>query len=105
MSTSVDALWPAPIAVEERVLEDLRSRLRAAIWPEDDGNEDGRYGVPRALLQELAQYWAEEYDWRAAERAMNAYEHYLVEVSGTRVHFMRKPGAGPDPTPLILSHG
>jgi hypothetical protein len=23
----------------------------------------------------LAQYWAEEYDWRAAERAMNAYEH------------------------------
>ena len=36
---------------------------------------------------------------------MNAYEHYLVEVSGTRVHFMRKPGAGPDPTPLILSHG
>ena len=57
------------------------------------------------MLQELAQYWAEEYDWRAAERAMNAYEHYLVDVSGTRVHFMRKPGAGPDPTPLILSHG
>ncbi len=36
---------------------------------------------------------------------MNAYEHYLVYVSGTRVHFMRKPGAGPDPVPLILSHG
>ena len=105
MSTSVNALTPAPIAVEERVLEDLRSRLRAAIWPEDDGNEDGRYGVPRPLLQELAQFWAEEYDWRAAERAMNAYEHYLVDVSGTRVHFMRKPGAGPDPVPLILSHG
>ena len=65
MSTSVNALTPAPIAVEERVLEDLRSRLRATIWPEDDGNEDGRYGVPRALLQELAQYWAEKYDWRA----------------------------------------
>jgi hypothetical protein len=31
VSTSVDALSPAPIAVEERVLEDLRSRLRAAI--------------------------------------------------------------------------
>ena len=32
-------------------------------------------------------------------------EHYLVDVSGTRVHFMRKPGAGADPVPLILSHG
>jgi pimeloyl-ACP methyl ester carboxylesterase len=89
----------------EGVLEDLRSRLRATNWPGDDGNEDGRYGVPRALLQELAEYWAEQYDWRAAERAMNAYEHYLVDVSGTRVHFMRKPGVGPDPLPLILNHG
>jgi hypothetical protein len=101
----VNALSPAPIAVDERVLEDLRSRLRATIWPEDQGNEDGRYGVPRVMLQELVRYWAEEYDWRAAERAMNAYEHYLVDVSGTRVHFMRKPGAGPNPVPLILSHG
>jgi hypothetical protein len=80
VTTSVDALSPAPIAVEERVLEDLRSRLRATIWPEDERNDDGRYGVPRTLLQELVQYWAEEYDWRAAERAMNAYEHYLVDV-------------------------
>jgi hypothetical protein len=98
VSTEADALSPAPIAVEERVLEDLRSRLRATNWPDDDGNEDGRYGVPRALLQELARYWAGQYDWRAAERAMNAYEHYLVDVSGTRVHFMRKPAPGPIPS-------
>jgi hypothetical protein len=31
VSTSVNALTPSPIAIEERVLEDLRSRLRAAI--------------------------------------------------------------------------
>ena len=29
----------------------------------------------------------------------------LVEVDGVPVHFMRKPGVGPDPTPLILTHG
>ena len=50
MTTGVNALTPAPIAVEERVLEDLWSRLRATIWPEDEGNEDGRYGVPGTLL-------------------------------------------------------
>jgi microsomal epoxide hydrolase len=37
VSTGVNALSPAPIAVEERVLEDLRSRLRATFWPEDNG--------------------------------------------------------------------
>ena len=105
MSTDLNGLDPAPISIDERVLDDLRSRVRNTVWPDDDDNEDGRYGVPRTLLQELGRYWVEEYDWRAAERTMNAYEHYLVDVGGTRVHFMRKPGVGPDPVPLILSHG
>ncbi|MEV0758886.1 epoxide hydrolase family protein [Nocardia sp. NPDC050435] len=105
MSIGGHQLTPEPIAVEERVLEDLRSRLRATRWPDDIGNEDGRYGVPRALLQELAEYWADGYDWRAAEKTINSYEHYFVEVSGARVHFMRKPGIGPRTVPLILSHG
>ncbi|WP_353650237.1 epoxide hydrolase family protein [Nakamurella sp. A5-74] len=105
MTSAIDALTPTPIAIPESTLQDLRFRLRATNWPDDDGNEDGSYGVPQALLRDLVQYWAQEYDWRAAERAMNAYEHYTVEVSGVRVHFMRKPGVGPSPTPLILSHG
>ena len=53
MSRGLDALSPTPISIKDDVLDDLRSRLRATIWPEDEGNEDGRYGVPRALLQEL----------------------------------------------------
>src|SRR3954463_2557731 len=48
---------------------------------------------------------AHDYDWRKAEAAINAYEHYRVEVEGVPVHFMRKPGVGPNPTPLILTHG
>ena len=98
-------LSPRPIHVSDEVLADLRSRLRTTIWPPDEANEDGRYGVPARLLQELAEYWLVEYSWRAAEEAMNSYDHYFVEVSGTPVHFMHKAGVGPDPKPLILSHG
>jgi microsomal epoxide hydrolase len=105
MRQRLDSLTPMPIDISDEVLEDLRSRLRATIWPPDEENEDGRYGVPRGLLQELARYWAEDYDWRAAERRINAYEQYRVEVSGTPIHFMHKPGVGPNPRPLILSHG
>lgn len=36
---------------------------------------------------------------------MNAYEHYEVSVAGVPVHFMRKPGRGARPVPLILTHG
>lgn len=98
-------LTPAPIRVPDDVLTDLRRRLALTRWPVDAGNDDSYYGVNRTYLRELVEYWRDEYDWRAAETAINAYEHYRVEVDGVPVHFMRRPGAGPDPTPLILTHG
>jgi pimeloyl-ACP methyl ester carboxylesterase len=98
-------LAPTPIHVPDEVLADLRQRLELTRWPDDVGNEDWYYGVNRAYLQELVEYWRTEYDWRKAEAAINAYEHYRVDVEGVPVHFMRKPGAGPDPAPLILTHG
>ena len=96
---------PTPIAVPDDVLDDLRRRLRATKWPRDAGNDDGFYGVRRTRLQPLVEYWADGFDWRAAERKINAYEHYRVDVGDVPVHFLRRPGVGPRPVPLILSHG
>ncbi|MGW5194891.1 epoxide hydrolase family protein [Kribbella sp. NPDC004138] len=96
---------PTPIAVPDDVLDDLRRRLRATKWPRDAGNDDGFYGVRRTRLQPLVEYWADGFDWRAAERKINTYEHYRVDVGDVPVHFLRRPGAGPRPVPLILSHG
>lgn len=96
---------PTPIAVPDEVLDDLRRRLRATNWPRDAGNDDGFYGVRRTRLQPLVEYWADGFDWRAAERAINAYDHYRVDVGDVPVHFLRRPGVGPRPIPLILSHG
>jgi microsomal epoxide hydrolase len=98
-------LEPTPIHVPDDVLTDLRQRLELTRWPEDAGNEDWFYGVHRGYLQELIDYWRSDYDWRTAEAAINAYEHYRVEVEGVPVHFMRRAGVGPTPTPLILTHG
>ena len=94
-------LVSAPIHVPDEVLADLRQRLALTRWPEDAGNDDWYYGVNRAYLQELIDYWRTDFDWRKAEAAINVYEHYRVEVEGVPVHFMRKPGVGPKPTPLI----
>ncbi|MDG6104986.1 alpha/beta fold hydrolase [Dactylosporangium aurantiacum] len=102
---SITGLRQQPIHVPDEVLDDLTARLKATRWPRDTGNDDGFYGVPPAQLRALVEHWAHRYDWRAAERAINAYEHYRVDVGGVPVHFMRRPGAGPSPTPLILSHG
>ncbi|MEV6339506.1 epoxide hydrolase [Nocardia vinacea] len=98
-------LEPTPIHVPDAALADLRQRLALTRWPDDVGNDDRYYGVDRGYLQELVEYWQHEYDWRRAESAINAYDNYLVDVDGVPVHFLRKPGVGPNPIPLILTHG
>ncbi|MGW0548810.1 epoxide hydrolase family protein [Streptomyces altiplanensis] len=98
-------LDPTPVHVPDAVLDDLRRRLELTRRPDDAGNSDWSYGVGRSYLQELADYWLHQYDWRKAEAAINAYQHYQVRVNGVPVHFMRRPGTGPAPVPLILTHG
>lgn len=98
-------LEPEPIFVAEEVLDGLRARLALTRPPVDEGNEDWSYGVPVSYLGELVAYWRDGFDWRKAEAAINAYEHYRVTVDGVPVHFLRKPGRGPAPVPLILTHG
>ena len=89
-------LQPTPIQVPDDVLADLRQRLALTRWPDDAGNQDWYYGVNRAYLQQLVDYWRSDYDWRSAEATINAYQHYRVAVEGVPVHFLRKPGVGPN---------
>ena len=93
------------IAVEDSVLEDLDERLARIRWPLDPGNEDWRYGTNRAWLEELVEYWRNGYDWRVHEAAMNRFEHYRVELDDVPIHYIHRRGVGPDPMPLVLTHG
>src|SRR5215216_3823150 len=67
-------LTPTPIHVLDEVLADLRRRLELTRWPDDVGNQDWYYGMHRAYLQQLVDYWRTDYDWRKAEARINAYE-------------------------------
>lgn len=93
------------IRVTDEVLADLRERLRRTRWPHDYANDDWSYGTNAPVLRELVAYWLDGYDWRAAEAAINRHAHWRVDVAGLPIHFVRAPGRGPKPLPLILSHG
>lgn len=93
------------VSIPQRDLDDLRERLARTRWPSDLGAGDALQGMSTSYLRELADYWCEEFDWRAAERRINEFRQHRVQVSGVPVHFIREPGKGPAPIPLILSHG
>lgn len=98
-------MQPFEIRVSDEVLDDLRERLRRTRWAPEFGNDTWSYGTKRSDLEALCAYWADEYDWRAQEARMNAFENFKTEIEGIPVHFVRAPGKGPNPIPLILSHG
>lgn len=98
---------PQPFAIDiaEVALGDLRDRLRRTRWPVDPDNGDWCYGVNADYLKPLVEYWADGFDWRAQERAMNRFQHFRVTIDEVPIHFLRAPGHGPRPIPLILTHG
>ncbi|MCW2495317.1 epoxide hydrolase family protein [Jatrophihabitans sp.] len=93
------------IDIPEVTLADLAERLRRTRWPTDPENEDWRYGTSRAYLEPFVQYWLTEYDWRAQEAAMNRFDHFRVVIDGVPVHYLLRRGTGPNPVPLLLTHG
>src|SRR5688500_20391340 len=76
------AIEPFTIAIPESQLEDLRARLAATRWPEKETVEDDSQGVPLALMQDLARYWATGYDWRKCEARLHALPHFPTELDG-----------------------
>jgi microsomal epoxide hydrolase len=93
------------IDIADEVLEDLRRRLRSTRWPRDLGNDQWSYGFNAGYLRSLVDTWLNDYDWRETERQINAFDHYRVLIDEVPIHFIREPGRGPNPIPLIISHG
>ena len=91
---------PFVIHVPDDTLIDLKRRLDSTRWSTDLDNETETYGVSTRYLKSLADYWANGFDWRAAERTINEFKHHRVEIDGVPVHFMREPGKGPKPIPI-----
>ena len=93
------------IDVPQPVLDDLAARLADTRWPDEIPGAGWDYGTDPAYLRELVEYWRTGYDWRAQERALNQFDHFRATVDGLGVHFIHARGKGPDPFPLIISHG
>jgi pimeloyl-ACP methyl ester carboxylesterase len=57
------------------------------------------------MVQELARYWATDYDWRKCEARLNALPHFLTEIDGLDIHFINVRSQHEDALPLVVNHG
>src|SRR3712207_6708393 len=79
---------PFRIDVPEEELVDLRRRIADTQWPEKETVADQSQGVQLATMQELARYWATDYDWRKVEAKLNALPQFMAEIDGLDIHFI-----------------
>jgi microsomal epoxide hydrolase len=96
---------PFRIDVPDDDIEDLRRRLHHTRWPDQLPDSGWSYGTDLGYLRPLARYWADEYDWRRAEAALNAHPQFLTTIQGQRVHFFHVRSEALDALPLVLTHG
>lgn len=93
------------IRVSDEILEDLKYRLDHVRWPDLLEGSDWERGSDQGYLRSLVTYWRDQFDWRAREAELNRLSHFRCNIDGIDVHFVHERGKGPNPQPIILTHG
>lgn len=96
---------PFQVNVPEAELTELRRRINATKWPEQETVADASQGVQLATTQALARYWATEYDWRKIEAKLQALPQFVTEIDGLDIHFIHVRSKHENALPLIVTHG
>jgi pimeloyl-ACP methyl ester carboxylesterase len=105
-SADATAIRPFTIPVTpEADLDALRARLTATRWPDPELVADHSQGPQQAVLQEVARYWAAEYDWRACEARLTALPHFTTKIDGLDIHFIHVRSEHENALPVIVTHG
>ena len=60
-------------------------------------------------MKNLVDYWKNSFDWRKQEQTLNQYDHFVTNIEGLDIHFLRAhpidQNLEPKAKPLLLLHG
>ena len=96
---------PFTLQIPDHDLEDLKDRLARTRLPDQTPGDPWSYGTEVAWLADIVAYWRDSFDWRAEEARLNGFAQFKVQAGGIDLHYLHVEGKGPNPTPLLLSHG
>src|ERR671919_2127728 len=91
MSTTVDTatdIRTFSIDIADEQIDDLRRRIAATRLPSQELVDDRSQGVQLATIQELARYWANDYDFGRIEARLNTLPQFITEIDGLDIHFI-----------------
>jgi pimeloyl-ACP methyl ester carboxylesterase len=104
-ATDRTAVRPFHVSIPEAELVEMRKRIKATRWPERETVIDESQGVKLSMMEDLARYWATDYDWRTVESRLNALPQFITEIDGLEIHFIHARSKHENALPLIVTHG
>ncbi|RWC29899.1 MAG: epoxide hydrolase [Mesorhizobium sp.] len=99
------SIRPFTVNIPLEEIDELRRRIMATRWPDQETVADRSQGVQLARLQEIVRYWGTKYDWRKAEARLNALPQFMTEIDGIDIHFLHIRSKHTNALPLIMTHG
>ena len=98
-------ITPFTINIPEEQITDLRNRINNTRWAEEECVNDWSQGIPLTYVREVADYWANQYDWRKSEQYLNTFDHYQTNINDLDIHFIHQKSPHPNAYPLVITHG
>jgi predicted DNA-binding transcriptional regulator YafY len=83
----------------------LHRRLRQTRWPDTVTDSGWTYGLDLDWMKSIADYWLNQYDWGAQQRALNEYPHYIAVIDGFRIHYLHFRSKHANAVPQVITHG
>ena len=100
-----ESIRPFQFHAPDDDLADLKRRIAATRWPDRETVADDSQGVQLATMQKLADYWANQYDWRRCEARLNAIPNFITEIDGLDIHFIHVKSRHENALPIVITHG
>ena len=99
------SLRPFEFHASDEDLADLKRRVAATRWPDRETVPDASQGVQLATMQKLADYWANDYEWRKVEARLNALPNFITNIDGLDIHFIHVKSKHENALPILVTHG
>ena len=93
------------ITVSPAQIDDLKTRLQLARFPEAEVVDDWTQGIPLNYVRDVTDYWLHQYDFQRLADRLNAYPNFTTELDGLPIHFMHVRSPEANAKPMIMTHG
>lgn len=102
---STEAIRPYHISISKEAIAELKERVNATRWPQQETVSDQSQGVKLAQIESLVKYWGTDYDWTKTEEKLNALPQFITNIDGLDIQFIHIKSKNKNALPLIITHG